>query len=111
MTQKTHMIGLWPSPPMMKRVPRRHRSPGGDFLRDRGWFPAEAGEVDVLFSVTVFPFKKLSRTRRLRAPDCARPQAADARQIDPRPLAGRVAAFRRVPRFRLQPLWNKEQAA
>ena len=52
----------------------------------------------------MFPFKKLSRTRRLRTPDCTRPQAVDACQIDPRPPVGRVAAFRRVPRFRLQPL-------
>ena len=34
--KKTHMIGLWPPAPTMKRVPGRRRAPGGDFLRDHG---------------------------------------------------------------------------
>ena len=34
--QKTHMIGLWPPAPTMKRFPGRPCAPGGDFLRDHG---------------------------------------------------------------------------
>ena len=62
------------------------------------------------FSVTMFPSQNCPGRGGIKPPIVPGRQAADERQNDPRPPAGRVAAFRRVPRFRLRPLRNKEQA-
>ena len=61
LTKKPTWLAFGRPPPAMKRIPGRRRAPGGDFLRDQEWCAAEAGKVDVQFSVTRFPLKKLSR--------------------------------------------------
>ena len=53
--------------------------------------------MDVQFSVTRFPLKNCPGRGGIEPPFASGRQAVNARQIDPRPLADRVAAFRSVP--------------